>query len=123
MLCNIDGKMQKPTHKLEWFYREPYLEKINIIFFNDHLLKKFDYEHKRQHYKSICTLWVIHKHNQRDNKAITIRLIENTFVQLWTLSRMNIKKDNSKQNKKLTNNKINKTTTMVQAQLVSDGAI
>jgi hypothetical protein len=36
---------------------------------------------------------------------------------------MNIKKDNSKQNKKLTNNKINKTTTMVQAQLVSDGAI
>jgi hypothetical protein len=36
---------------------------------------------------------------------------------------MNKNKDNSKQNKKLTNNKINKITTMVQAQLVSDGAI
>jgi len=36
---------------------------------------------------------------------------------------MNIKKDNSKQNKKLANNKINKITTMVQAQLVNDGAI
>lgn len=60
---------------------------------------------------------------KRTNKGITIGSIENTSLQLWTFIRMNKNKDNSKQNKKLTNNKINKITTMVQAQLVSDGAI